>query len=131
MLSGRYTPPSPDDSLLSNQDYTEPLISPVSAASTSASTPPTPLQPSHPPSPSSIAPYESLDFETLINSFTKSISSQTTVIPENPSPNRRRTLIGYTGRTFVRWLLTIVTGLLTGSTAIAIVWNIGEGGGKL
>ncbi|GMH70058.1 hypothetical protein TrRE_jg1749, partial [Triparma retinervis] len=30
----------------------------------------------------------------------------------------------YTGRTFVRWLLTILTGLLTGSVAITIVWNI-------
>ena len=72
--------------------------------------------------------YESLDFEVIINSFSRVLSTCTSRLPQQLSLNKKKkkTIIGYSGRTFVRWLLTGLTGLMTGATAIFIVWSIGK-----
>mmetsp|Transcript_25938 Transcript_25938/g.39172 ORF Transcript_25938/g.39172 Transcript_25938/m.39172 type:complete len:874 (+) Transcript_25938:66-2687(+) len=52
----------------------------------------------------------SLDFERVVNDC--SIEAM---------KNRKRSMFGYTGRTAIRWALTILVGVLTGLTAISIV----------
>jgi len=71
-----------------------------------------------------------IDYSTFDENLKDTRRSSSTV-PPPPPPKRvsyeytmkrqRRKLFGYTGRTAVRWVLTIVTGLMTGLTSIFIV----------
>ncbi|GMH88946.1 hypothetical protein TL16_g11308 [Triparma laevis f. inornata] len=64
--------------------------------------------------PNSVQKYQSLDFTRVLNSYNTSTSSS----------QQKRTIIGYSGRTFVRWFLTLICGVFTGVVSIFIVWCI-------
>ena len=111
--------------------------------------PPPPLDDDHltaaPPPPFSPAsrPYHvsSLDFERIVNQYSIQAVREQWSLPfiqedgvrkhyhiysERTTEKKRRHLLGYTGRTATRWILTALAGLLTGLTSILITHITGS-----
>jgi len=74
--------------------------------------------PSAPRLPSERVPYESLDYDPIVNTRYMQWLQQTY------APARRR-LLGYSGRTFTRWLLCWTLGVFTGALAWAVSVAVG------